>query len=55
MGLFKKKKQLVITELKCSAEGCSFACDDDVTLKKHVEWKHPQLAQSKVNDKSANQ
>ena len=47
VGLFKKK-QPVITELKCSEEGCSFTCDDHVTLKKHTEWKHPQQAQSKA-------
>jgi len=43
MGLFKKKSQPVISELKCPAEGCPFTCDDLATLGKHVEWKHPEL------------
>ena len=50
MGLFKKKEQQqpVNTELKCSADGCSFTCDDHVTLKKHTDWKHPQLTPDKA-------
>ena len=43
MGLFKKKKRLGITELKCPAEGCPFTCSDSITLKKHTNWKHPEL------------
>ncbi|MBI2850830.1 MAG: hypothetical protein HYX80_07305 [Chloroflexi bacterium] len=49
MGLFsKKKQQSVSTELKCPVEGCTFTCDDTVTLKKHTDWKHPQLTQNKA-------
>lgn len=50
MGLFGKKKERkpVITELKCPAEGCSFTCDDEITLKKHTDWKHPELAKNKA-------
>ncbi len=47
MGLFKKK-QSAITELKCSEEGCTFTCDDNVTLKRHMDWKHPQKVQNKT-------
>ena len=55
MGLFKKKQpqEHNITELKCPAEECSFTCDDHVTLKKHTDWKHPQLTKSKADEKSA--
>jgi hypothetical protein len=45
MGLFKKKQALTVTELKCPAEGCSFTANDSTTLKKHMDWKHPQLEQ----------
>jgi hypothetical protein len=48
MGLFKKKQHTVAAELKCPVEGCSFKCDDNVTLKKHVDWAHPQLTQNKA-------
>lgn len=43
MGLFKKKR--APTELKCPAEGCSFTTNDPVDLKKHIDWKHPELTQ----------
>ena len=46
MGLFKKKLQPVVTELKCPAEGCSFTSDHAESLKRHVDWKHPELAQN---------
>jgi len=46
MGLFKKKKKQATTELKCPAAGCPFTCSDPVTLKKHTEWKHPELAKT---------
>jgi hypothetical protein len=46
MGLFKKKQASTITELKCPAEGCSFTTSDPTTLKKHTDWKHPQLTQN---------
>ena len=44
MGLFKKKAPTV-TELKCPAEGCSFTTSNPTDLKKHIDWKHPQLTQ----------
>ena len=46
MGLFKKKERLIITELKCPAEGCSFTCNDHNSLKRHMDWKHPEHAKS---------
>jgi len=44
MGLFKKNERPVVTELKCPSEECSFTCNDDNSLKRHVEWKHPELS-----------
>ena len=44
MGLFKKKQRLAVNELKCPAAGCSFSCDHPELLRKHVGWKHPDLA-----------
>jgi len=44
MRLFKKKPARTTTELKCPAEGGPFTCSDPVTLKKHTDWKHPELA-----------
>lgn len=51
MGLFKKKEQKPITtELKCPVEGYDFTCTDLKTLKRHTDWKHPELKQGgKVN------
>ena len=44
MGLFGKKKQTItLTESKCPAEGCAFICDDAHTLKRHTDYKHPDL------------
>ena len=43
MGLFKKKERPVITELKCPAEGCNFTSTDAPSMKRHVEWKHPDV------------
>jgi hypothetical protein len=48
VGLFKKKERPVITQLTCPAEGCSFTCNDHLSLKRHVEWRHPELAKSDV-------
>ena len=45
MGLFKKKPPRT-TELKCPADGCPFTCSDPKTLKKHTDWKHPELAKT---------
>ena len=45
MGLFDKKKQPPKpTEVTCTAEGCNFICSDASSLKKHMDWKHPELA-----------
>jgi len=44
MGLFDKKKQLVINEFKCPVEGCSFTCNDPKLLKKHTDWKHSEFS-----------
>lgn len=43
MSLFKKKQKTSRTELKCPVEGCSFTSYSPVLLKKHTEWKHPEL------------
>jgi len=43
MGLFKKRRLVTITELRCPIEGCPFTCSDPVTLKKRTDWKHPGL------------
>ena len=52
MGLFKKKKQQpAVTELKCPVEGCSFTCNVPRMLKRHTDWKHPELAQTAVKVK----
>jgi len=49
MGLFKKKQPSTIIELKCPAEGCPFTCSDHIMLKRHVDWKHPELAKKADN------
>ena len=46
MGLLKKKQRPTITEIKCPVEGCPFTCSDTITLKKHIDWKHPELKPS---------
>jgi len=46
MGLFKKKQKPIVTELKCPAEGCPFICNDPDTLKRHTDWKHPEIAKT---------
>ncbi len=51
MGLFKKKQKPIITELKCPAEGCSFTSNEPKMLKRHIEWKHPELTQTTVKEK----
>jgi hypothetical protein len=50
MGLFKKKPKPVVSELKypCPAEGCPLVYDDPVTLKRHVDWAHPELEPKEV-------
>jgi hypothetical protein len=44
MGIFKKNsKRPAVTELKCPSTGCSFTSYSDRDLKRHIEWKHPEL------------
>jgi hypothetical protein len=43
MNIFRKKVKQAATELKCPVEGCSFTCYDSPGLKRHVEWRHPEL------------
>jgi len=43
---FFKKKQIAAPELKCPAVECSFTCNDPKTMKKHTDWKHPELVQN---------
>jgi len=45
MGLFTKKKSKLV-ELKCPAAGCSFTCDDPATMKRHTDFKHPELSKA---------
>ena len=45
MGLFKKKKPTILREFECPVAGCPFTCTDPITLKKHTDWKHPELAE----------
>jgi len=51
MDLFKKKKTPAITELKCPAEDCPFTCSDHIALKRHTDWKHPELTQTSAKVK----
>ena len=46
MDLFKKKQQPANAEVKCPVEGCRFTCNDLDTLKKHTDWKHPELVKT---------
>ncbi len=46
MGLFKKKQRPTTTEIKCPVAGCPFTCTDLATLRKHTDWKHPELAKT---------
>jgi len=59
MGLFKrifkkkrpattteKERRRTTTELKCLVEGCPFTCSDPASLKRHTDWKHPELAKT---------
>ena len=45
MNFFKKKEKPVVTEHQCPAEGCSYTTTELSDMKKHLEWKHPELAQ----------
>jgi len=51
MGLFKKEKPPTYTELKCPSEGCPMTCNDPALLKRHIEWRHPETAQTAVKAK----
>jgi hypothetical protein len=44
MGFFNKKQRPVAVEVKCPAEGCGIIFNDKWELKRHIEWKHPELA-----------
>ena len=46
MNFFKKKEKPVITEHRCSVEGCTYTTTELANMKKHVEWKHPELSQT---------
>jgi hypothetical protein len=48
MGFFNKKEKPAMTELKCPAEGCSFTCNDQSSMKRHIEWKHPEHKKAEV-------
>ena len=51
MGFFKKKeKHVEEEEVRCPAEGCDIVFDDKWDLKRHIEWKHPELMD---NDKKS--
>ena len=47
MAFFKKQKKqpAMATELKCQVEGCSFTTPSPEYLKRHLDWRHPELAQ----------
>jgi len=46
--MFWKKKAPRITTLKCPAEGCPFTCDSPALMKRHSDWKHPELTKATV-------
>jgi len=46
--MFWKKKAPRITTLKCPAAGCPFTCDAPVLIKRHTDWKHPELTKAAV-------
>jgi len=45
----EKERRRSTTELKCLVAGCPFTCRNPATLKRHTDWKHPELA--KKDDK----
>ena len=45
MNFFKKKEKPVATEQQCPAEGCTYTTKELADMKKHLEWKHPELSQ----------
>ena len=53
MGIFKKNKKTVVAEYVCPSEGCTFSANDNPSLQRHIEWKHPQLvAITKASEKA---
>ena len=44
MGLFKKNKKPIFTNTTCPVEGCAFSADDEKSLQRHIDWKHPELS-----------
>lgn len=50
MSFFKKKEKPVATVQQCPADGCTYSTTEESDMKKHVEWKHPELSHT---DKSA--
>jgi len=38
---WKKKSEEAPLNLKCQADGCTFACHDYMTLQKHIYRRHP--------------
>lgn len=45
MNIFKKKEKPVVTVNQCPAEGCTYTTTELANMKKHVEWKHPDVSQ----------
>ena len=45
MNFFKKKEKPVTTVQQCPAEGCNYTTTEVSNMKKHLEWKHPELSQ----------
>jgi len=46
MSFFKKKEKPVVMEHRCPAEGCTHTTAELSSMKKHIEWKHPELAKT---------
>ncbi|HEY94554.1 MAG TPA: hypothetical protein G4O15_06400 [Dehalococcoidia bacterium] len=45
MNIFKKKEKPVAIVQECPAEGCTYTTTELSNMKKHIEWKHPELSQ----------
>lgn len=52
MNFFKKKEKPVTMEHQCPVEGCAHTTTELSSMKKHIEWKHPDLAQEGVSAES---
>jgi hypothetical protein len=46
MSLFKKKEPPAVIDCRCPVEGCDFTATDQINLKKHIDWKHPEISLS---------